>query len=100
MLHINSPSRKWIIVATIFVAIIYNQLDHQLLSILQPVILNHFNIGDLEYAWIVKVFLICYAVMYSVSGLWVDKLGPKLVMLGGIGLGSRTRSTSCCVSWC
>lgn len=84
MLHINSSSRKWMIVATIFVAIICNYLDRQLLSILKPEILDHFNIGDLEYAWIVNIFLICYALMYPVSGLLVDKFGPKPVMLGGI----------------
>ena len=50
--------RKWVIVATMFIAIICNYLDRQLLSILKPEILEHFGIGDMQYAWIVNVFLI------------------------------------------
>ena len=80
----NPDKRKWIIVATMFVAIICNYLDRQLLSILKPEILEHFHIGDFEYAWIVNVFLICYAIMYPLSGILVDKFGPKRVMLWGI----------------
>lgn len=84
MNQIKTSNRKWVIVATIFIAIICNYLDRQLLSILKPEILDHFQIGDLEYAWIVNIFLICYALMYPISGLLVDRFGPKAVMLGGI----------------
>ncbi|WP_295938303.1 MFS transporter [uncultured Alistipes sp.] len=77
-------NRRWYIVATIFIAIICNYLDRQLLAILKPEILNHFDIGDMHYAWITNVFLICYAVMYPISGILVDKFGPKKVMLVGI----------------
>lgn len=76
--------RKWVIVITMFLAIICNYLDRQLLSILQPEILEHFGIGNLEYAWIVNVFLICYAVMYPVSGILVDRYGPRKVLAFGI----------------
>lgn len=80
----NPYLRRWIIVATIVIAIVCNYLDRQLLSILKPEILSHFSIGDIEFAWILNVFLICYAVMYPVSGILVDKFGPKPVMFGGI----------------
>jgi len=80
----NPNKRKWLIVATIFIAIICNYLDRQLLSILKPEILEHFGIDDLAYAWIVNVFLICYAAMYPVSGFLVDRFGPKRVMFAGI----------------
>ena len=80
--------RKWVIVATMFIAIICNYLDRQLLSILKPEILTHFGIEDLQYAWIVNVFLICYALMYPVSGILVDRFGPKRVMLAGIAVWS------------
>ena len=69
--------RKWVIVATMFIAIICNYLDRQLLSILKPEILEHFGIGDMQYAWIVNVFLICYALMYPVSGILVDGSAPS-----------------------
>ncbi len=84
----NPNKRKWYIVATMFIAIICNYLDRQLLSILKDEICDHFAITNLEYAWIVNVFLICYATMYPISGMLVDKFGPKRVMLGGITIWS------------
>ena len=53
------------------------------LAVARVLFSNH-NIGDIEFAWILNVFLICYAVMYPVSGILVDKFGPKPVMFGGI----------------
>lgn len=85
---LKPSSRKWVIVAMMFLAIICNYLDRQLLSILKPEILEHFGIGDLEYAWIVNVFLLCYAIMYPISGMLVDKFGPKKVILGGLTIWS------------
>lgn len=76
--------RRVFIVATLFIAIICNYLDRQLLSVLKPEILDYFGIGDIQYAWIVNVFLICYAIMYPVSGILVDKFGPKPVISIGI----------------
>ncbi len=85
MLLKNKPyTLRWMIVVTMVIAIVCNYLDRQLLSILKPEILTHFGIGDIEFAWILNVFLICYAVMYPVSGILVDKFGPKPVMFTGI----------------
>lgn len=80
----NFGARRYLIVATLFIAIICNYLDRQLLSILKPEILDYFGIGDIQYAWIVNVFLICYAIMYPISGILVDKFGPKPVISAGI----------------
>lgn len=75
--------RRNYIVATIFIAVVCNYLDRQLLSILKPEILTHFGVGDAEYAVIVNVFLICYAIMYPVGGILVDRFGPQKVMFTG-----------------
>jgi ACS family hexuronate transporter-like MFS transporter len=80
----NPSQRRICIVATIFIATICNYLDRQLLSILKPEILTHFGIDDVAYAWIVNVFLVCYAIMYPISGILVDKFGPRKVMFIGI----------------
>lgn len=80
----NPDKRKWAIVITIFIAIICNYLDRQLLSILKPTIKAAFEMNDDGYAFIVNIFLICYAIMYPISGILVDKFGPKKVMLIGI----------------
>jgi ACS family hexuronate transporter-like MFS transporter len=80
----NPKNRRIYIVATILIATICNYLDRQLLSILKPEILTHYGIDDLAYAWIVNVFLVCYAIMYPISGYLVDKYGPRKVMFAGI----------------
>lgn len=80
----NPEKRKWMIVVTIFIAIICNYLDRQLLSILKPTIKAAFDMNDDGYAFIVNIFLICYAVMYPISGILVDRFGPKKVMFLGI----------------
>lgn len=76
--------RRWFIVITIFIAIICNYLDRQLLSILKPTIKEAFQLGDDGYANIANVFMICYAIMYPVTGWLVDKFGPKKIMFAGI----------------
>lgn len=52
----NPEKRKWMIVVTIFIAIICNYLDRQLLSILKPTIKAAFDMNDDGYAFIVNIF--------------------------------------------
>jgi len=80
----DPQKRRWYFVVTIFIAIICNYLDRQLLSILKPTVKAAFELGDDDYALIVNIFLICYAAMYPVSGWLTDRFGPKKVMFIGI----------------
>lgn len=80
----DPQKRRWFIVITIFIAIVCNYLDRQLLSILKPTIKDAFDLGDDGYAFIVNIFMICYAIMYPITGWLVDKFGPKKVMFVGI----------------
>jgi len=81
---LTPEKRRWYIVVTIFLAIICNYLDRQLLSILKTTIKSAFELGDDGYALIVNIFLVCYAIMYPISGWLVDKFGPKRIMIFGI----------------
>ncbi len=76
--------RRWLIVAVIFIAIVFNYVDRQIVSILKVEIKDEFGLGDDGYAMIVNVFTICYALMYPVTGLLVDRLGPRIVMFVGV----------------
>lgn len=76
--------RRWFILAIIFGAIVLNYVDRQILSILKPTLKDEFGFDDRGYAVLVNVFTVCYALMYPVSGWLVDRLGPRIVMLGGI----------------
>lgn len=85
MKELLSPEkRRWFIVAIIFLAIVFNYVDRQILSVLKPVLKAEFKLDDGGYAMIVNVFTICYAVMYPVTGWMVDKFGARIVMFFGI----------------
>lgn len=85
MRRLLSPEkRRWFIVAIIFLAIVFNYVDRQIVSVLKPVLKLEFNLDDAGYATILNVFTICYAVMYPVTGWMVDRFGARLVMFFGI----------------
>ncbi|MEC3878402.1 MFS transporter [Parapedobacter sp. 10938] len=76
--------RRWLIVAVIFLAIVFNYVDRQIVSILKPTLKDVFSLGDDGYAFIVNIFTLCYAAMYPVTGWLVDRFGAGKVMLYGI----------------
>lgn len=85
MKELLSPDRRrWFIVAIIFLAIVFNYADRQIVSILKPVLKAEFSLDDGGYAMILNIFTICYAVMYPVTGWMVDRFGARVVMFYGI----------------
>ena len=81
---LRPETRRWFIVAVIFMAIVFNYFDRQIVSILKPVLKEEYQLTDAGYAWIINSFTICYALMYPVSGWLVDRFGPRLVMFWGV----------------
>ncbi|MEJ7692277.1 MFS transporter [Daejeonella sp.] len=76
--------RRWFIVSIIFLAIVFNYFDRQIVSILKPILKKEFDLDDKGYAIILNIFTICYALMYPVTGWLVDRFGAKLTMFWGI----------------
>lgn len=83
-LSIPAEKRRWFIIFVIFLAIVFNYYDRQIVSILKPMLKEEFSLGDDGYAMVLNVFTIFYALMYPVSGWLVDKFGERKVMLWGI----------------
>src|SRR5262245_63310387 len=81
---LRPEKRRWFIIAVIFLAIVFNYVDRQILSVLKPILKLEFSIDDSGYASIVNAFTICYAIMYPVTGWMVDKFGAGKVMFFGI----------------
>jgi Sugar phosphate permease len=77
-------TRRWIIVAVIFVAVVCNYIDRQIVSVLKPLIKSEYGLDDSGYAVIINIFTICYALSYPFTGWLVDRIGTKLTMLWGI----------------
>lgn len=76
--------RRWMIIAVIFIAIVFNYFDRQIVSILKPTLKEVYQIDDEGYALIINIFTFCYAIMYPVTGWLVDRYGAKLVMFFGV----------------
>lgn len=83
-IDMTPDKRRWFIIAVIFLAIVFNYYDRQIVSILKPMLKEEYSLGDDGYALVLNVFTVFYAFMYPVSGWLVDKLGERKVMLGGI----------------
>ncbi len=81
---LSPEKRRWFIVAVIFLAIVFNYVDRQIVSILKPVLKTEFSLNDGGYAMLLNIFTICYAIMYPVTGWLVDRFGARLVMFYGI----------------
>src|SRR5690606_6017053 len=76
--------RRWFIISIIFLAIVFNYFDRQIVSILKPILKEEFDLGDDGYAIVINIFTVFYALMYPVSGWLVDRFGAKKVMFFGI----------------
>lgn len=83
-LNLKPEVRRWFIVAVIFLAMVFNYTDRQIVAILKPLLKKEFHIGNDGYALILNVFTISYAIMYLVAGWLVDRFGARLIMFFGI----------------
>ena len=81
---LSPERRRWFIIAVIFLAIVFNYVDRQIVSILKPVLKSEFGLDDSGYAMILNIFTICYAIMYPVTGWLVDRFGARMIMFYGI----------------
>ncbi len=83
-MELRPQRRRWLIIAVIFVAVVFNYVDRQIVSVLKPLLKTEFSLNDAGYAVIINIFTVCYAIMYPVTGWLVDRFGPRLVMFWGI----------------
>ena len=69
---------RWWVVGLLFFATVINYVDRQTLSILGTTLRTELNLTEQDYANCVSAFLVSYAVMYSVSGRVIDRVGVKV----------------------
>jgi ACS family hexuronate transporter-like MFS transporter len=69
---------RWWIVGLLFLATTINYIDRQTLSVLSTTLREELNLTDRDYANCVSAFLVSYAIMYSVSGRIIDRVGVRL----------------------
>ena len=78
----------WIIVGMAFVATALSFLDRQVLSISIIRIKEDFHISDVEYGFINTGFLVSYAIMFTVGGIIIDRIGSRKGLAWSVGIWS------------
>lgn len=68
---------RWFVVFLVFIATGLSFLDRQVLSIAILKIQEDFHISDTQYGWINTSFLLSYAIMFTVGGWFIDRVGGK-----------------------
>ncbi len=69
---------RWTICSLVFFATTINYLDRQVISLLKPFLEEQFQWTELDYANIVFVFQLCYAIGLTGVGYIIDRIGTKL----------------------
>ena len=69
---------RWTILSLVFFATTVNYLDRQVISLLKPFLEAEFSWTETDYANIVFVFQLCYALGMLGVGYVIDKIGTKL----------------------
>ena len=69
---------RWWIITLIGFATIINYIDRSALSIMWPAMGKELGMTDADYALILNMFMIAYAVGQSVSGKLFDKIGTRM----------------------
>lgn len=69
---------RWWIICLIGFATIINYIDRSALSIMWPAMGRDLGMTDSDYALILNLFMIAYAIGQSVSGKMFDKIGTRM----------------------
>ena len=84
----HSNRARWVIVAMIFVAIMLNYVDRQILALLKPTLEARFAWSDQDYATMTNAFQIATAVAFLGTGWFIDRVGLRLGFALGVAVWS------------
>lgn len=71
------PNLRWWIALMLFFSTTINYADRLALSLVSTDIRREFHMTEQDYAQVVTLFLLAYAIMYAGSGYLVDRLGTR-----------------------
>jgi MFS transporter, ACS family, hexuronate transporter len=79
---------RWAIVALVFVAIMLNYVDRQILALLKPTLEAEFGWSDGDYADMLSGFQVAAAVAFLGTGWFIDRVGLKRGFALGVAVWS------------
>lgn len=76
------PKRKiirlrWYINAMLFLACAICYLDRNILAVVAPTMMKELGITEVEYGYVNSVFYFTYAIIYTLGGWFMDKIGTR-----------------------
>ena len=80
-------NRRWI-VAFVFVAIMLNYVDRQILALLKPTLEAEFHWSDQDYANMGTAFQVATAFAFLGTGWFIDRVGLRRGFAAGVGVWS------------
>lgn len=81
----TSNRARWWIVALVFLAIMLNYVDRQILALLKPTLEIEFAWSDRDYANMLTAFQVAAAVAFLGTGWFIDRVGLRLGFALGVG---------------
>ncbi|MBI3208623.1 MAG: MFS transporter [Candidatus Solibacter usitatus] len=69
---------RWGVLALLFLSILVNLLDRQVLAVVAPVLRDELHLSNTQYSYIVTAFMLGLALMQVPSGMLIDKIGPRI----------------------
>ena len=77
--------RRWIITVLIFVAIMLNYVDRQIIALLKPTLQAEFDWSDRDYSHMASAFQFAAAVSFLGTGCFIDRVGLRRGFAIGVG---------------
>lgn len=88
MTQTNGGAARWIIVAMVFVAVMLNYVDRQILALLKPTLEVQFAWSDQDYANMGTAFQFATAIAFLGTGWFIDRVGLRFGFAIGVAVWS------------
>ncbi|HMN53332.1 MAG TPA: MFS transporter [Sphingopyxis sp.] len=83
-----ADKRRWLLVGLVFVAIVLNYVDRQILALLKPTLQAEFDWTDRNYSHMASAFQFAAALAFLGTGWFIDKVGLRRGFAIGVGVWS------------
>lgn len=84
----HADRRRWLVVGLVFVAIVLNYVDRQILALLKPTLQAEFDWSDRDYSHMASAFQFAAALAFLGTGWFIDKVGLRWGFAIGVGIWS------------
>lgn len=81
----HGDRRRWVIVVLVFVAIVLNYVDRQIIALLKPTLQAEFGWDERDYSHMASAFQFSAALAFLGTGWFIDRVGLRRGFALGVG---------------